>query len=248
MAFSSSSYFAGMATAFVAVAVGFAGGTLVTTSAVQPPNRLDRVVSSTPLPQSAPSSSASEQPNAASPQESMTPPASVSVSGRAADVQPAQQAVPAEPVATGSDTVNKKDIANKDTATRGDAAAKSTQSAPPPAAKSENASTKAENAAPSNNGRSNTRATDSRRETYRKRADERKYDDRKYVERKRRLDDATNTIRQIRPDRTGDQVVVEREEPTTFERQRPPFGFFGNEEDSPRSVPAPSPFRFFGDN
>lgn len=250
MAFSSSSYFAGVATAFVAVGVGFAGGALVTTSAVQPPNRLDRVASSTPLPQSTPSSSAPEQPNAASVQESITPPASVAVSARAADAQPAQQAAPAEFVAAGSDTANRKDTASKETTTRSDVAAKSAQPAPPPAAKSENASAKAENAAPSKNERANARSIDSRRETYRKRANDRKYDDRKYVERKRQqdLDEATNTVRQLRPDRTGDQVVVEREEPTGFERRRPRFSFFGNEDDSPRSVPAPSPFVFFGDN
>jgi hypothetical protein len=249
MAFSSSSYFAGVATAFVAVGVGFAGGALVTTSAVQPPNRLDRVASSTPLPQSTPSSSAPEQPNAASVQESITPPASVAVS-RAVDAQPAQQAAPAEFVAAGSDTANRKDMANKETTTRSDVAAKSAQPAPPPAARSENASAKAENAAPSKNERANARSIDSRRETYRKRANDRKYDDRKYVERKRRqdLDEATNTVRQLRPDRTGDQVVVEREEPTGFDRRRPRFSFFGNEDDSPRSVPASSPFVFFGDN
>jgi hypothetical protein len=254
MAFSSSSYFAGVATAFVAVGVGFAGGALVTTSAVQPPNRLERVVSSTPLPQSVPSSSAPQAPNAASPQESITPPAPVTASARPADVQPAQQAAPTESVTTGSDTANKKDTANKDTTAKSDVAAKSAEPPPPAATKSENASLKVENAAASKNERANARSADSRRQTYRKRPDDRKYDDRKYddrkyVERRRRqdLDEPTNTIRQLRPDRSGDQVVVEREEPTTFER-RPRFSFFGSEDDSPRSLPAPSPFRFFGDN
>ena len=249
MAFSSSSYFAGVATAFVAVGVGFAGGALVTTSAVQPPNRLERVVSSTPLPQSVPSSSAPQAPNAASPQESIPPPAPVTASARPADVQPAQQVAPAESVATGSDTANKKDTANKDATTKSDVVAKTAEPPPPAATKSENASAKVENAAASKNDRANARSADSRRQTYRKRADDRKYDDRKYVERRRRqdLEEPTNTIRQLRRDRSGDQVVVERDEPSTFER-RPRFSFFGSEEDSTRSLPAPSPFRFFGDN
>jgi hypothetical protein len=253
MAFSSSSYFAGVATAFVAVGVGFAGGALVTTSAVQPPNRLERVGASTPLP-NAPSSSAPEQPNATSAQDSKTPPASATVSTPAGS-QPAQQGALAEPVAVRSETANKSDTANKDTTTKSDVAAKSAEPAPAAATKSENASVKVENAALSKNERANARYTDSRRETYRRRADDRKYDDRKYddrkyVERRRRqdLDETTTTGRQLQPGRTGDQVVVEREEPTTFERRPPRFGFIGNEDEPPRSVPAPSPFGFFGNN
>ena len=52
MAFNPASYFAGIGTVFVAIAVGFGGGLLMTNSVHQsdPPNRLERVASSTPLP------------------------------------------------------------------------------------------------------------------------------------------------------------------------------------------------------
>src|ERR1700742_3606008 len=43
MAFNNSSYFAGIGTAFAAIAIGFAGGAMLTSSAVQAPNRLERV-------------------------------------------------------------------------------------------------------------------------------------------------------------------------------------------------------------
>jgi hypothetical protein len=49
MAFSTTSFFAGVGTVFAAVTIGFAGGTLLTTSSPKmEPNRLERVAASTP--------------------------------------------------------------------------------------------------------------------------------------------------------------------------------------------------------
>ena len=50
MAFNTASYFAGVGSVFGAVILGFAGGATITTTArIDPPNRLERVMSSAPL-------------------------------------------------------------------------------------------------------------------------------------------------------------------------------------------------------
>ncbi len=65
MAFSGSSYFAGVGTVFAAVGLGFACGMMITNDVVQPPNRLERVSTgaTTPSkPDAAPSTTASTIP------------------------------------------------------------------------------------------------------------------------------------------------------------------------------------------
>jgi len=233
MPFSSSSYFAGVATAFVAVAVGFAGGAMVTTSAVQPPNRLERVTSSAPLPPSASNSSperpngASSQPDLRSAQDAVTPSLPTTAPRPAADSQSAAQPASAKPAA------------NSGTTEKTDAAATNVQSAPAPSANREGA--------PSKNERASARPNDSRRAAYRRRAE-----DRKFVERKRQqdLDDATNTVRQMPRDRAADPVVVEREDrPRLAEERLPRSGFFGIEDGPPRPrADAPPRFGFFGND
>ena len=49
MAFSTTSFFAGVGTVFAAVTIGFAGGALITTSPKPEPNRLERVAASNPV-------------------------------------------------------------------------------------------------------------------------------------------------------------------------------------------------------
>jgi len=48
MAFSTTSFFAGVGTVFAAVTIGFAGGAMITTSPRLEPNRLERVAASAP--------------------------------------------------------------------------------------------------------------------------------------------------------------------------------------------------------
>ncbi len=265
MAFSGLSYFAGIGTAFVAVAIGFAGGALVTTSAVQPPNRLERVTSSAPPPPAAPSKVPTEQPNAAAAEG--TAPSGAPPSQKA-DSHPAQQPLQAEPVVAKSDTAAKADTATNNDAPSTDAQRTAT---PAPSAK------KSDDAALPKNERTGARASDSRREARRKRADDRRIDDRKvddppaddrtmtddrraddrrFTGRKRRqdLDAATNTVRQMRRDNPPDQVVVEQDRPPRYveregpgrfvERGGPPRyveeraprpGFFGLDDDAPRA-------------
>jgi hypothetical protein len=48
MAFSTTSFFAGVGTVFAAITIGFAGGAMITTSPKLEPNRLERVAASAP--------------------------------------------------------------------------------------------------------------------------------------------------------------------------------------------------------
>jgi hypothetical protein len=69
MPFNTTSYFAGVATAFAAIALGFAGGFAVSnpTQKVEPPNRVERVAASAPLPnpQSVQAGASIQRPDAA---------------------------------------------------------------------------------------------------------------------------------------------------------------------------------------
>jgi hypothetical protein len=104
MAFSGSSYFAGIGTAFAAIAVGFAGGAMVTTSAVQPPNRLERVSAAPIAPSNADAapasvaSSSAEQANTAKPSQQETPPPSAVALSHIHITEPTRQAQIYNPV------------------------------------------------------------------------------------------------------------------------------------------------------
>jgi hypothetical protein len=64
MPFSTASYFAGAGTVFAAAAIGFAGAITIKnpTQGPQPPNRVERVAASTPLPRAAPDSTTDAAP------------------------------------------------------------------------------------------------------------------------------------------------------------------------------------------
>ena len=245
MAFNSSSYFVGVGTAFAAIAIGFAGGAMITTSTVQPPNRLERVAAGTAAPPSSAPSNATlastASPGQASQQASVTTPApqpqaaatapapAVASSAPAADSTPVQQPQPATPAA-------KTDAAN-------------IQPAPPSV-------TKAEDAAPTRNERANVRPADSNREAARsaemnREPSRKRGDERKFVERKRRqdlerqnLDDATNVVRQMPHDRAV-EVIDEDDAPRIVNGPPRRFGLFRDDEDSPRAAPPPR-FGLFG--
>jgi hypothetical protein len=250
MAFSGSSYFFGIATAFAAIAVGFAGGAMVTTSGVQPPTRLERVAVGTVVPP--------EQANTAKPAPQDTPPSPVTAAAPpapAADPQPAPQPAPA-PAAAKTD------------ATKTDAAANvQEQPAPATAAKNQPPSpvARSDDAAPARNerttvgrapdqGRDVSRSADPNRDTARRRADDRKRsDDRKFSDRRRRqdqddrrLDEATNVVRQMPRSQAFDEVIVRDDAPRPIVRPRR-FEWFGDD-DGPRMVREPPPrFGFFAD-
>lgn len=242
MAFSSSSYFAGIGTVVVAISIGFAGGAMITTSAVQPPNRLERVTSSAAPPSSAPSGAAPtstapastaasnpapQQASAAPPAEPqpasvatvLAPAATIASSAPAIDSPPLQQAQPATPVAVKSDA--KPD------------------------------------AAPTRNERGNARSADSNREAARsaevnREPARKRSDERKFAERKRRqdlerqnLDEATSVVRQMPRGTVVEQVVDEDDAPRFGDGAPRRLGLFGSDEDSPRPAPLPR-FGLFG--
>jgi len=246
MAFSGSSYFFGIGTAFAAIAVGFAGGAMVTTSAVQPPNRLERVAVGTVAPSDTPQSS--EQPNTAKPASPETPPVSAPAAAppaQAADPQAAPQ--PAASVAATSDKADTKTVQERPApafAAKSPPAAPVAKSDEAPAVKSERITI---GRAP-DPGKDVSRSADPNREIARKRAEDRRSsDDRRFSDRRRRqdqqdqdqrrLDEATNVVRQMprseaiedvraRPRRF--EVFEDDDEPRVINGPPPRFGFFGD--------------------
>jgi hypothetical protein len=250
MAFNSSSYFVGVGTAFAAIAVGFAGGAMITTSTVQPPNRLERVAAGTAPPPSVTSSQASQQGQASQQASVTTPavqpspptvavaptPAIVVASAPTVDSPPVPQPQPPAPVVAKIDAANAQQPTNAQQVPQ---AARSEDAAP---AKNERA-----NARPAEQIREASRSADISRETPRKRGDERKF-----TERKRRqdldrqnLDEATNVVRQMPRDGAVARVV-EEDDASRFNDSAPRrLGLFGSDEDSPRPAPPPR-FGLFG--
>jgi hypothetical protein len=226
MAFNNSSYFAGVGTVVAAISLGFAGGAMITTSAVQPPNRLERVTS-TATPPSAPSSATLASTVSSSPvsqQTSVTtpaaqPPAQVQAAAPTApaiDSLPVQQPQPAAPVAAKSDV-------------KTDAATNIQQPPPSPPQAARN-----EDAAPAKNDRANAHPAEPNREASRKHGEERKFSERK---RRQDLDQATNVVRQMPRDGAVDRVAEEDDAPRVIDGPPRRFGLFGNDEDSPRAPP-----------
>jgi hypothetical protein len=266
MAFSGSSYFFGIGTAFAAIAVGFAGGAMITTSAVQPPNRLERVNAGITAPPNdgATTSSGPQQASTAKPPAQDAPPSPVVAAAPpapAADPQPSPQSQPAAPAAAKTDAAKTDAAANvqeKPAPAAPTVAAKN--SGPAPVAKSDDA-------APAKSERTTvgrapdptkdvSRSADLNRDPSRKRADDRKpSDDRKFSDRRRRqdqrldqdgrrLDEATNVIRQMPRGEAVDEIVERDDAPRPVMR---PHHFEFGDDDGPRMVREPPPrFGLFG--
>jgi hypothetical protein len=221
MAFSGSSYFAGIGTAFAAIAVGFAGGAMVTTRAVQPPNRLERVAApvaptnADPAPAAVASSSA-EQANTVKPSQQEAPPSSA-VAAAPTDVsKPNPQPQAAAPVVVKTDT------------------ATNVQEQPAPTAA---------RSADANKDSSRKRADG------RKSSDDRKISDRRRRQPdqdERRLDEAANAVRQM-PRGYPAEEIVERDASPRFNGRPRRIELLGDDS-APRVVNEPSPrFGFFGE-
>jgi outer membrane biosynthesis protein TonB len=233
MAFSKSSYFAGVGTVFAAITLGFAGGAMLTGSAIQAPNRVERVASSAALPMS------NEQPAdvaKAAPPEPSAAAAPAAPAPAADDSRPVVQQPPpaSSPVTAKSEdapTANVQQPAPAPSARpKGEdaAAPKAQQPAHPAIAKREDAASakREEDAATAKNERASVRSG-SKTDSYRQRTDERKF-----IERKRRqeIEDAANAVRQMRRDGVIDRVLARDEPHRVIVRDEPPrFGFFGND-------------------
>lgn len=238
MAFSNGSFFAGIGTAFAAIAIGFAGGAMLTNSAVQPPNKLERahsrassigrvtVGSNSGATHSDASSSPDTSGNAGSSAKDAPPSTAATAPAPAADQKPAQQAQPA-PASTTDTATNVEGQPKSAPADNNGAASSAVKSEDASAAKKERA--------------------DPNREASRKRADDKKH---RYSERRRRqdqdqrrLDEATNTVRQMQ---RGDPVdaMAERDDAPRFGARPRRLERFGDDE-QPRVINEP-PQRFFG--
>jgi hypothetical protein len=263
MAFSGSSFFVGVGTAFGAIALGFAGGAMITTSAVQPPNRLERLNAGTtvgsnsqPTPPQVTSSS-TEQPSTANPPAQPTPTPIVA----AAPVPPenSQPAPPSQPVRmiatvrTETNKDNKTDAATP-AQPQPQPAIAARNSAPPATAGNE--VTKSDDAATTRSDRAisqNNRPQDSNRDASRKRTDDRKYpDDRRFSDRRRqqdqderRLDEATNAVRQMPRDATVGQVV-DQDPPSRFGERSRHIEVYADDDGPQRVINEPPPRPFFG--
>jgi len=246
MAFSSSSFFVGVGTVVAAIAVGFAGGAMITTSTVQPQNRLERVTTAAAPPPTASSSKAPEQANVTAPPAQQPQVPATAPSAQVVATAPSAPVADSQPVQPPSPAAAKVD-------TKTDTAVNAQQ--PPPSLPQ---TARSEDAAPAKNQRAGTRSTeadkeasrsadsnraDSNRDASRKRADERKFTERK---RRQELDEVTDVVRQMPRDRAVN--VVEREDaPRVIDGPPRRFGLFGNDEDSPRVVNEPPPrFGLFG--
>jgi hypothetical protein len=199
MAFNPVSYFAGIGTVAVAIAVGFGGGLLMTNSIHKPeaPNRLERVASSAPLASpAAPPASASPIQASIAPDVTLAPVPEPGPSASPQQVAPSQPQQP-PPVATTQATNQQPAVATD----------------PPPLS--------AREAAKSQDQDSDARKQDS---DARRVAERRQMERRKWAERKRRqqeLDAATVEVR--RNDRDdGSREIVQRDL-----IEMPRSGFFG---------------------
>jgi len=202
MAFSTTSFLAGVGTVFAAIAVGFGGGAMMTSTTRVEPNKLERAAASTPAPPSAvtakaqtpevPSTSTvtapEAQPTAARNETPDSPPAP----DRAVALTPApvSQAVPSQPAPV---------FAKDDATSQADAAKK--------------AQDKAQDSEPSREAA--PKKPERRAERHRER---RRYQD---------VDSAANAVRQIQPDDyqhdDGQQRVIMRR------YESPRFGVFGDD-------------------
>jgi hypothetical protein len=187
MAFSNTSYFAGIGTVVAAVTLGFAVGAMITSGGVQPPNRLERVASSAVLPAS--NLHPVDAPKAA-PAE---PPAAVPTQAAADDPRPVVQQPPPPPA-----IMVKSEAAPN---------ANVQQPSPAPAIVA-----RSEDAATARNERASVRSSELKREGYRRRDDERRFAERK---KRQEIEDAANAVRQMRRDGVIDQVV-ERDQTPRF--------------------------------
>jgi hypothetical protein len=211
MSFNPISYFAGIGTVAVAIGVGFGGGIMLSSSAYkpEPPNRLERVASNTPLPSpSAPQASAPAVPQASAPP---APQASAPAAQAASVSAPAAAPEPTAPPAAPQQTVSQQPPS---TAT------------PPAATEQPAAATGQPSLVREAMAKPQDEDSDARR-IARKKAEHRKWAERK---RKQELEAATTEVRRVdrddtRIDRDDTREVVQ---PEIVETPRL-LGFFGEQ-------------------
>lgn len=257
MAFSGSSYFAGIGTALAAIAFGVACGSMVTTSVVRPPNRLERLNSGTtvgsnsgPTHQAAPTVAEKSDPTKPPAQDAPAAAIAATAAVPGSDPHPAEQPQPAVPAAV------KSGMATSGPPRPAPASVTSQPSnaRPAPVAKSEDAASANDDTAAAKTGRANTRSPGSSREISRRRTQPRSSDDQRISERKRRqdedgrqqnLDAAVDVVRQMPRGNAAGEAVVERDDSPRIARPRH-FETFDDDGPPQRPDGPPPAFGFFG--
>jgi outer membrane biosynthesis protein TonB len=267
MAFNGSSFFVGVGTAFGAIALGFAGGAMITTSAVQPPNRLERLnvgttvgSNSQPTPPQVTASNA-EQPNTTNPPAQPNPaPLVAAAPVPTVDSQPAPPSQPVRSISTARTETNKDN--KTDAATPAQPQPQpviaARNPAPPAPVKNDVAKSdatkgemiKSDDAAPAKGDRAISqvsRSSDANREASRRRGDDHRFSERKRQQDQdeRRLDEATNTVRQMPRDVTVGQVVEQDPLPRFGGRSRH-IEVYEDDDGPQRVINEPPPRPFFG--
>lgn len=233
MAFSGTSYLAGIGTTVAAIAFGVACGNMITTSTVQPPNRLERQNAGTTARVTIGANSAPTNQKPAS-----TDPKKVDTESQAQETPPQTAAADSQPAQDPPAAAAKADAA--------------TSGKPAPAASNPAPAAKSEDAAPVKSERASSGSPDQNR-VARKRVERRYSDDRKSERRRRqdqddrRLNEATNAVRQMPYDTRVDDVVGQQRPPRFGERPRR-YELY-DDDPPPRLVSEPPPrfFSFFGD-
>jgi hypothetical protein len=206
MAFNPVSYFAGIGTVAVAIALGFGGGLLMTNSVQkpEPPNRLERVASSAPLASpSAPQASASTTQASIAPEATPAPVPEPRSSASPQQVTPPQPPQPPPVETTQAANQQQPAVANDP---------------PPPSAREVAAKPQDQD-------------NDARKTAERKQAERRKWAERK--RRQQELENATVEVRRIdrddvrRIDRDDHRDDLGREVVQRDIVETPRFGFFG---------------------
>ena len=199
MAFSTTSYFAGVGTVFAAITLGFMGGAMITSGPkVEPANRVERVAAAAPLPTPQVVAPKSE------PAEPAPAPVAVVAASPPAPAPVAQQPEQAPPVT--QQPVTQQPVAQQPA-----------QAAPIQA--------KADEQGP-RVGMARDRTVELKRTAERQKAWERRLASRRQRE---DIDGAANAATQMQRDGVGRVVQRDDDPAMVQKDKRPAFGFFGND-------------------
>jgi hypothetical protein len=219
MAFNMTSFFVGVGTVFAAVAVGFGGGAMMTsTTKVEQPNKLERAVASTPAP--SPVIAAKTQ----TPEVQSTSTATVPST-------PTGTAPDAQPTAARNDAAESPPAPDRTVSLTPAPASQPVPSQPAPVIAKDDATSQADAVKKAQDGEPSKEAAPKKPE----RRAERHRERRRYQD----VDSAANAVRQIQRDDGGQQFPRDdrvrqfrddgQQEVVVRRYESPRFGFFGDE-------------------
>jgi hypothetical protein len=202
MAFSTTSFFAGVGTVFAAMVVGFGGGAMMTSTTRVEPNKLERAAASTPAPSPV-----------------------VTAKAQAPEVPSTSTATAPEPqpAAARNDAAESPPAPDRTVALTPTSASQPVPSQPAPVIAKNDATSQAETVKKVQDGESSREAAPKKPERHAERHRERR--------RRQDVESAANAVRQIQRDDyqrdDGQQEVIMRRYESP--RESPRFGFFGDD-------------------